>query len=90
MTRAIQAPVAPVNPGRRSPLCRPDLAAFCWSRALGGRILLPQGDSAAFLVVLDFIHEGADEQDAAAISPLRPGGPNANHFTSSPPTEGQR
>ena len=73
MTPAIQDPVAPVDPGLGRPLCRQDLTGFYGSRALGGRIPLPQGDSATFLVVFDLIHEGADEHQAPPTDPLEVG-----------------
>src|SRR5687767_6867700 len=57
MTRAIQDPVAPAHPGQGRPLCRQGSTGFYWGRAPGGRVPLPQGDSVAFLVVFDLIHE---------------------------------
>src|SRR4051812_17008259 len=73
MTRAIHDPVAPIDPGRGRPPCRQDSTGSCRSRAVGGRIPLPQGDPFAVLAVFDLIHEGADEHQAPPADPLEVG-----------------
>ena len=73
MTRAIRGPSLARRSGTGKTPVPTRLNPVSRSRALGGRIPLPQGDPVASLAVFDLIHERADEHQAPPADPLEVG-----------------